>query len=113
MTPYKTGVGMVRLFDLTIYSNSKIKGSYDNDDDRHNTRNNDNNNNDVLGRQPQAAKRVDHLPHKVAAAAVEEGRVPDDHVPHVDKLRQRVALLVHDLLGPLDSLHELLRPPSI
>ena len=67
-----------------------------------------NDNKNALWRQPQAAERVDHLADEVTAAAVEQGRVPHDHVPHVNELRQRVALLIHDLLGPLDGLHELL-----
>ena len=45
----------------------------------------------------------------MAPAAVEEGGVPDDNVPHVDKLGEGMALLVHDLLRPLDRLHKLLR----
>lgn len=61
-----------------------------------------------LRRKSKPAERVHHLAHEVAAAAVEQGGVPHDDVPHVDQLRQRMPFLVHDLLGPLDGLHELL-----
>ena len=39
-----------------------------------------------LRRQPKAAERVNHLADEVASAAVEEDRVPDNDVPHVDEL---------------------------
>lgn len=45
----------------------------------------------------------------MATAAVKQGRVPDDHVPHVDQLRKSMSLFVHYLLGPLYRLHELLQ----
>lgn len=38
--------------------------------------------------------------------------MPDDDVPHVDELGKGVPLLVHDLLRPLDRLHELLFSPE-
>mmetsp|Transcript_24099 Transcript_24099/g.81247 ORF Transcript_24099/g.81247 Transcript_24099/m.81247 type:complete len:315 (+) Transcript_24099:1440-2384(+) len=63
----------------------------------------------AVGRQPQAVQRVDHLRHELRPVRVEQVRVAHDELPHVDELRQRVALLVHDLLGPFYGLYKVRR----
>eukprot|EP00966_Prymnesium_polylepis_P313580 7245898-Prymnesium_polylepis.1 len=56
----------------------------------------------AVGREANAVERVDHLRHKLGGGGEEERGVAHDELPDVDELRQRVALLDNDLLGPLD-----------
>eukprot|EP00968_Pinguiococcus_pyrenoidosus_P010807 scaffold870_cov268-Pinguiococcus_pyrenoidosus.AAC.9 len=57
-------------------------------------------------REAHAVQGIDHLRHKLHPVAVEERGMPGNQVPHMDELRQRVAILVHNFPRPPEALVE-------